>query len=82
MRFDCAHGKPLATVAVSSNLRIGDIQSSVFTFRADTGEEVYRRRHPVHLRSAVAFLADKYLAITEMEANRGSVGVYRMPATD
>jgi len=72
----------LIAVAVSSNLRIGDIQSSVFAFRTDTGEEAYRRRHRVHMRSAVAFLGDEYLAVTEMKANQGTVGVYRMPATD
>ena len=70
----------LIAVAVSSNLRIGNVQSSVFVFRTDNGEEVYRRRHPVQVRSAVAFLGDVYLAVTEIEANQGSVGVYRVDA--
>lgn len=72
----------LIAVAISSNLRIGDIQSTVFAFRTDTGEEVYRKRHRVQMRSTVAFLGSEYLAITEMEAGQGSVGVYRIAITD
>ena len=72
----------LIAVSVSSNLRIGEIQSAVFAFRTETGEEVYRRRHPVHMRSSLAFLGEEHLAVTELEAGQASVVVYRMPMAD
>ena len=72
----------LIAVAISSNLRIGGIQSAVFVFHTDTGEEVYRKRHPVHMRPTVAFLEDQYLAVTEMQDGQTSVVVYRIPNAD
>ena len=76
-----AEGDMIA-VATSSNLRIGEIQSAVFAFRTETGEETYRRHYSVHSKSTVAFLGDEYLAVAEIEAGQASVVVYRMPATN
>lgn len=72
-----ANGRLIA-VSVSGNLRLGDAKGSVFAFRTDTGREVYRRRSPVHFRSAVAFLRTEYLAVTEPDAQRSVVRVYRV----
>lgn len=72
----------LIAVSVSSNLRVGGIQSAVFAFRTGTGQEIYRRQYPGRQRSGVAFLGDEYLAVDERQANQWSVGVYRIPKPD
>lgn len=66
--------------SVSGNLSIGSTKSNVFVARTDSAEEIYRRYLPVYARTRVAFLGNRYLAMTRSDNGHGFVDVYRIPA--
>ena len=74
-----ADGRMIA-LSTSSNLRIGDTPSAIIIFRTNDGEEIYRRYQGKHIRSNLAFLGSRHLAVTRFQEGREFVEVVRLPA--
>jgi hypothetical protein len=68
--------------SVSSNLNIGRTNSNVFVVRTDSAEEIYRRYLPTYARTRVAFLGNRYLAMTQSMNGQSFVDIYRIPTIE
>ena len=65
--------------SISSNVRIGDVQSAVVLFQTNDGAEIYRRYQPVFTRTNLAFLGARHLAVSRFEDQQSFVDVHRIP---
>lgn len=66
-------------VSTTTALNIGHTPDSVFVFRPDTGQEIWRRYLPTYTRSGVSFLGDKYFAYSDIIGTQSQVHILQLP---